>query len=114
LKVRQNDEMPRYLRPDTSLAKDIEMAIESLGTIFSRAIVRHLSLHGETGSADLAEALGTDPNTVRRCLKQLEDADLVAASVPIGHRRGRTVLFSVNPQELKSLMKALEDFLLGH
>lgn len=90
------------------------MAIESVGTIFSRAIVRHLSMHGETRSAELAEALGTDPNTVRRCLKQLEDAGIVTGSVPVGQRRGRAVFFSVDPKELKSLMKSLENFLLGH
>ncbi|MHA7306593.1 ArsR/SmtB family transcription factor [Arthrobacter sp. TMN-49] len=90
------------------------MAIESVGTIFSRAIVRYLSMNGETGSAELAQVLGTDPNTVRRCLKQLEDAGMVAASVPAGQRRGRAVTFTVDPKELKALMKSLEDFLLGH
>lgn len=89
------------------------MAIESVGTIFSRAIVRYLSINGETGSVELATALGTDPNTVRRCLKQLEDAGMVTANVPAGQRRGRAVAFSVDPKQLKLLMAALEDFLLG-
>lgn len=114
LKVRQNDEMPRYLRPYSSLPRDIGVAIESMGTIFSRAIVRHLSVHGETGSAELAEALGTDPNTVRRCLKQLEEAGIVTASIPEGQRRGRAVLFSSDPEQIELLMKSLGDFLLGH
>ena len=106
--------MPRYLRPESSLPRDVEMAIESVGTIFSRAIIRHLSMHGEAGSVELAEALGTDPNTVRRCLKQLEDAGMVTANVPVGQRRGRAVTFSADPKKLKSLVKALEEFLLGH
>lgn len=89
------------------------MAIESVGTIFSRAIVRYLSINGETGSVELATALGTDPNTVRRCLRQLEDAGMVIANVPSGQRRGRTVSFSVDQGQLKSLVKSLEDFLLG-
>lgn len=106
--------MPRYLRPDSSLPRDVEMAIESVGTIFSRAIVRYLSMNGETGSVELAQVLGTDPNTVRRCLKQLEDAGMVTASIPAGQRRGRAVTFAVDPEQLKALMKSLENFLLGH
>lgn len=89
------------------------MAIESFGTIFSRAILRHLSIHGPTGSADLARELGTDPNTARRTLQGLEDAGLVEADVPAGQRRGRTVTFTVRPERLEDLLDGLRDYLLG-
>ncbi len=89
------------------------MAIESFGTMFSRAIVRHLALHGSTGAVELATDLGTDPNTARRALKQLEASGLVDANIPPGQRRGRAVTFSVNPERLESLLKALQDYLLG-
>jgi predicted ArsR family transcriptional regulator len=92
--------MPRYIRPPSSLPRDVEMAIESFGTMFSRAILRHLSIHGPTGAADLARELGTDPNTARRTLQGLEDAGLVEADVPAGQRRGRAVTFTVRPERL--------------
>lgn len=89
------------------------MAIESFGTMFSRAILRHLSINGPTGAVELARELGTDPNTARRTLRSLEDAELVQADVPAGERRGRAVLFSVNAERLDSLLVALKDYLLG-
>jgi predicted ArsR family transcriptional regulator len=89
------------------------MAIESFGTIFSRSILRHLSIHGPTGAAELARALGTDPNTARRTLQGLEDAGLVEADVPAGQRRGRTVTFTVRPERLEQLLDGLKDFLRG-
>ncbi|PVZ52673.1 hypothetical protein C9424_19505 [Arthrobacter sp. H-02-3] len=105
--------MPRYIRPPSSLPRDVEMAIESFGTMFSRAILRHLSIHGPTGAADLARELGTDPNTARRTLQGLEDAGLVEADVPAGQRRGRTVTFTVRPERLEQLLDGLKDFLRG-
>ncbi|MGF4046339.1 helix-turn-helix domain-containing protein [Paenarthrobacter nitroguajacolicus] len=89
------------------------MAIESFGTMFSRAILRHLSIHGPTGAADLARELGTDPNTARRTLQGLEDAGLVEADVPAGQRRGRTVTFTVRADRLEHLLDGLKDFLRG-
>lgn len=89
------------------------MAIESFGTMFSRAILRHLSLHGPTGAADLARELGTDANTARRALQGLEEAGLVVADVPAGQRRGRAVAFAVQPERLEYLLSALKDYLLG-
>jgi predicted ArsR family transcriptional regulator len=89
------------------------MAIESFGTMFSRAILRHLSTQGPTGAADLARELGTDPNTARRTLQGLEDAGLVEADVPPGQRRGRTVTFSVRPERLEQLLNSLKNYLLG-
>ena len=89
------------------------MAIESFGTMFSRAILRHLSIHGPTGAADLARELGTDPNTARRTLQGLEDAGLVEADVPAGQRRGRAVTFMVQPERLEQLLDGLKDFLRG-
>jgi predicted ArsR family transcriptional regulator len=105
--------MPRYIRPPSSLPRDVEMAIESFGTMFSRAILRHLSIHGPTGAADLARELGTDPNTARRTLQGLEDAGLVEADVPAGQRRGRAVTFTVRPERLEQLLDGLKDFLRG-
>ncbi|MEV7135830.1 helix-turn-helix domain-containing protein [Arthrobacter sp. NPDC093128] len=81
--------------------------------MFSRAILRHLSMNGPTGAADLARALGTDPNTARRTLQHLEEAELVEADVPAGQRRGRAVTFSVNPDRLEILLNSLKDYLLG-
>lgn len=105
--------MPRYIRPPSALLGDVEMAIESFGTMFSRALLRHLSTHGPTGAADLARELGTDANTARRTLQILEEAGLVEADVPAGQRRGRTVTFTVQPQRLEHLLAALKDYLLG-
>lgn len=105
--------MPRYIRPPSALPGDVEMAIESFGTMFSRAILRHLSTHGPTGAADLARELGTDANTARRTLQGLEDAGLVTADVPPGQRRGRMVMFTVQPERLEYLLAALKDYLLG-
>lgn len=90
------------------------MAIESFGTMFSRAILRHLSIHGPTGAADLARELGTDSNTARRALRALEEAGLVTADAPAGQRRGRVVTFAIQPERLESLLAALKDYLLGH
>lgn len=89
------------------------MAVESFGTMFSRAILRHLSTNGPTGAADLARELGTDANTARRTLQGLEAAGLVQADVPAGQRRGRTVTFTVCPNRLEELLSALRDYLLG-
>jgi predicted ArsR family transcriptional regulator len=89
------------------------MAIESFGTMFSRAILRHLSTNGPTGAAELARELGTDPNTARRTLQYLEEAGLVEADVPAGLRRGRAVTFTVQPERLEYLLTALKDYLLG-
>lgn len=105
--------MPRYLRPQSALPRDVEMAIESFGTMFSRAILRHLSIKGPTGAVELARELGTDPNTARRTLRNLEAAQLVEANLPVGERRGRTVAFSVNAERLDSLLIALKDYLSG-
>lgn len=89
------------------------MAIESFGTMFARAIIRHLSINGPTGAVELARVLGTDPNTARRTLRDLEAAQLVQANLPAGERRGRTVTFSVNAEHLDTLLDALKDYLSG-
>lgn len=89
------------------------MAIESFGTMFSRAILRYLSIHGPTGAAQLARELGTDANTARRTLQGLENAGVVAADVPAGQRRGRAVTFTVQPERLDHLLSELKDYLLG-
>ncbi len=85
----------------------------SFGTMFSRAILRYLSLNGAAGATELARELGTDPNTARRVLRQLEAYRLVEADVRNGQRRGRAVRFTVKPDRLEELLKSLQGYLLG-
>lgn len=105
--------MPRYLRPPSSLTAEVESAIEAFGTVFARSVLRHLAQQGPSTTAQIAKALNTDANTVRRRLLQLEDAGLVHASEQRGHRSGRRVTYDLDQARVRDLLTTLGNYLLG-
>jgi predicted ArsR family transcriptional regulator len=92
---------------------EVAAAIESFGTMFARGVVRHLALHGASTTGEIAEALGTDANTARRRLVQLEAAGLVVADTAAGERSGRRVRYDLDRDRVQTLVDALREYLLG-
>lgn len=78
------------------------------------AILRHLSSNADGGtSGEIAAALGTRYQTVKRHLEQLEELGVVAASIA-PPRQGHHVVFTLKPEVLGEAIKKNAKYIQGH
>lgn len=96
------------------IARDVEAAVDALGSLARIAIVAYLRRHGPATRGDVAQALAMDPGTVQLQLGHLRRRGVVVGSTirATGADRHR-MLYAVDAERTRELLAALAAELLG-
>jgi DNA-binding HxlR family transcriptional regulator len=104
--IRQNEQMPRYVKPESS--EPLEVAIQLFGSRVRIAICGYLQEHGSSARGEIAHALGISIQSTYRQLSALVDDGIVTADPPRQNAmRGQRVRYTPVPAKIESLWAEL-------
>jgi DNA-binding transcriptional ArsR family regulator len=106
--MRQNNHVPRYAKPLSSVQPQAEAAMKAFGMNQVRAaIVRHLALNPDgVTSGQITRELSATYQTIFRHLQDLEEQGIVTSDAG-EHRHGQRVIYTLNKAARD---KALADY----
>ncbi len=84
-----------------------------LHTPAKQELLRFLSLHPASSTAEVATAFEVSVEAARQRLTDLENAGVIVGSVAHGQRRGRIVTFRVDETRVRALIDELAGYVLG-
>lgn len=79
----------------------------------TQALLHELAVRGPVTRGALMAATGASPMAVSRHLAELEALGLVAASMPVGQRSGRRVVYAADKDAVGAAVELLRTYLLG-
>lgn len=105
--------VPRIVRPDSSWSDSLEAATQSFGMPTRNMVIRFLRSHPGSYRSDIVGGTGLKEPTLQNQLEALEKIGVVIADVPAGHRRGRSVRYSLNHERVDELWALLFQYIGG-
>lgn len=94
-------------------APTLEMAQAVMGNRTKSLIVRHLWQEGPSVGGDILAGTQVSGGTLSQAMKQLEDWNVVEASLPPDKRHGRPVQYTLDRDRVRALIAVWVDFIEG-
>lgn len=92
---------------------DLDVATAVMGNRTKSLIVRHLWQHGPSQGTEILEATGLVGATLSLAMQQLEQWGVVTGSIPSEMRHGRPVVYTLNQDRVRQLMRLWFEFISG-
>lgn len=96
-----------------AVAAELDVAALVFGNRTKIRILRYLSAHPTVDRAQLEAATAIHGPTLSLNMQQLEDANLVIASLPREKRRGRVLSYTLNRERMDMLLSLLTSYIAG-
>ncbi|WP_460461651.1 ArsR/SmtB family transcription factor [Arthrobacter pigmenti] len=97
--------MPRLVRRSEQ-PDDVQAAIGVFGNSGHTAILKFLAENGSSLRAAILEGTELNQATLGHHLEALEQYGAVTGNIPPGSRKGRTVMYSLDKERIKTLWDA--------
>lgn len=105
--------MARTPEPLDPFNPDLDVATAVMGNRTKSLIVRHLWQNGPSTGTDIVQATGLVGATMSLAMQQLEQWDIVHGSIPTEMRHGRLVVYTLDQDRVRQLMRIWFDFIRG-